>query len=303
MTTATEQKREQLQQFIRQVIMPEESVQAVIGIGSLAHGRARPDSDIDAVLFLDPFDWYVVPAEFIWLPADNSFHSVFSDDPDIRQEGLHFDLRRLDWRRWADPDFDWPEPDRVEMAHGWLAFDRSGKAADLIAERAAYDETIRLARLDEAIVRLDGYLDAGKLERTWRHLGPLIAHDRLQAAYHYLADALLAYNWSWRPWRYRQMEILLEQPWLPADFAERALPAAHPPALDEAGYLARAEILRDFLQELLAQLTADGDYSTAPVDQALIRARDEPGYGWNMGDWNAERVGRLLAQNGENNHG
>ena len=63
--------------FIERELVPEPAVQAVIGIGSIASGLARPDSDIDTIIFLDPFDWYILPAEFKWRPADGSFHSIF----------------------------------------------------------------------------------------------------------------------------------------------------------------------------------------------------------------------------------
>ena len=56
MNTATKRKRTELSRFIRQVVIPEPSVQGVIAIGSVAKGIARANSDIDAVVFLEPFD-------------------------------------------------------------------------------------------------------------------------------------------------------------------------------------------------------------------------------------------------------
>ncbi len=61
--------------FIEIELAREPAVQAVIGIGSIASGLARADSDIDAVVFLDPFDAYIIPAEFVWHPSDRSFCS------------------------------------------------------------------------------------------------------------------------------------------------------------------------------------------------------------------------------------
>jgi hypothetical protein len=77
--------------FIERELVPEPAVQAVIGIGSIVSGLARPDSDIDAIIFLDPFDWYIVPAEFKWCPSDNSFHSIFSQVPGP-EECMQFDF-------------------------------------------------------------------------------------------------------------------------------------------------------------------------------------------------------------------
>jgi hypothetical protein len=64
--------------FITHELVSEPAVQAVVGIGSLASGLARPDSDIDAIVFLDPIDWYITPAEFQWCEAEHTFHGIFS---------------------------------------------------------------------------------------------------------------------------------------------------------------------------------------------------------------------------------
>jgi hypothetical protein len=47
--------------------------------------------------------------------------------------------------------------------------------------------------------------------------------------------------------------------------------------------------------DLLRQVVDDGLYSSAPIDQAFLRTHDEPGYAWNMDDWNAESLRRLVA--------
>jgi predicted nucleotidyltransferase len=299
MTPATEVKRKELLTFIERELKPVSAVQAVIGIGSIATGRMRPDSDIDAVVFFDPLDYYIVPAEFIWRPSDGTFHSIFSDDPEVQENGIQFDLLRLDWRTWSNPAFSWPEGRRAEFAAGWLAYDRHGKATSLITERTAYSETVRLDRLDEAITWLDQHLGGDGPLRRWQTLDPAIAHDRLQAAYHYLVQALFAFNRQWQPWRNRQMEALLALPWLPEKFRERVLLAANASSLHEEGYLARAGALRALFDDLLAHLTASGDYSNAPIDQAFIRQHDEPGYAWTMDEWNAERLRRILGTDGK----
>ena len=69
-TAATIQKKPDLTTFLERVLVPEPAVQAVIGIGSIASGLAQPDSDIDAIIILDPLDWYIVPAEFVWRPSN-----------------------------------------------------------------------------------------------------------------------------------------------------------------------------------------------------------------------------------------
>src|SRR5262245_880493 len=111
MTDPRISKRRELSDFITRVLAPHPAVRSVVGIGSIATGSARPDSDIDAFVFFDPLDLFVVPAEFIWRPSDGTFHSIFHD-----VEGVQFDFTRCDLARWADPSFDWPEGYRAELA-------------------------------------------------------------------------------------------------------------------------------------------------------------------------------------------
>ncbi len=293
MTPATAEKREQLKEFVRRVLEPEPAVKGVVGIGSIATGHMRPDSDVDVVLFLDPLDLYIVPAEAIWRPEDDTYHSIFAEGV----EGLQLDFIRLGWQQWADPEFEWPEARRAELASGWPVHDPSGETAKLIAVRTDYPEDVRLARLDEAIVWLDQHLGGDQPRRIWDKLGPLIAHDRLEAAYDVLVAGLFATNRHWRAWRNREMEMLLHLPWLPDEFAERALVAANAPAVDYDGFAARADMLRTLFQELLDHLIADGVYSAAAVDQAFIRSAEEPGRAWNMEEWNKFHRARATSSN------
>jgi ribosomal protein S18 acetylase RimI-like enzyme len=286
LTPAAFQKRQDLMNFIERELAPEPAVQAVIGIGSLATGLARPGSDIDAIIFLEPFDPYIVPAEFQWRPADGSFHSIFSQDGGLEAESIQFDFTRLDLAQWAAAGFDWPEPRRAELSEGWLAYDRSGVVARLIVERTAYPEQTRLAKLDEALTWLDQHLSGNGPERRWDQLGPIIAHSRLQAAYDYLAQGLFAYNRRWRTWRNREMSSLLTLTWLPENFDQRILTAMNAPSSDYPGYLARLEELRALFQELLNRLISDGDYTKAAIEEAFIRRHQEPGRAWNMAEWN-----------------
>lgn len=288
---ATARKRRDLEAFVARVLAPEPAVQAVIAIGSIASGLARPDSDIDAVLFLDPCDLYIAPAEAIWRPSDGSFRSIFSAEPE-RDEDVQLDLQRLDLAVWGDPAHPWPEGLRAELARGWWAYCRSDAVRAAISAHTAYPDALRQIRLDEALVRLDGHLANGAPQRRWHSLGPLIAHDHLLAAYDHLIHALFAYNRRWRPWRDREMAALLALPWLPDDFAERAAVALCPPFSGEEGFTARAEALQTLFASLLARLVDDGLYGDDPVSEAFIRSHDEPGRAWNMEAWQRADRGR-----------
>jgi len=277
--------------FIEHELVPEPTVQAVIGIGSIASGLARPDSDIDAIVFLDPFDRYIVPAEFIWRPSDNSFHSIFSQVSES-EECVQFDFARFDFTRWADWSFEWPEERCAELREGWLAFDRFGQVAELIATRTMYSDAIRITKLDEAITWLDQHLSDDKPQSRWDSLGPAIAHDRLQAAYEYLVQALFSYNRCWRPWRNREMTSLLALSWLPESFADRVLGALGTSSLDYVGYISRVDCLRGLFQDIVSRLVSDGEYGEDVISEAFIRSHDEPGRAWNMDEWNRKHAQR-----------
>jgi hypothetical protein len=254
----------------------------------------RADSDIDIVIFYDPMDWYIISAEFIWRLSDGSYHEIFTEDEGVLSESIQIDALRLDLQHWSDPSYVWPEPRRAEFAKGWIAYDRYGRVTELVAKHTAYSENLRQSRLDHAIIWLDEHLDEDWPQKRWDSLGPAIAHDRLQAAYHNLVEGLFAYNRAWLPWRHRQMDALLQLDWLPENFNARVLLATTAPSLDLAGYLVRADVLKSLFSDLLDQLVADGTYSADPISQAFIRSHDEPGYAWNMDEWNAENLRRTL---------
>lgn len=291
MTPETDQKRKQFQQFIEDVLMGETAVKGVVAIGSMATGHMTPQSDIDAIIFLDPFDYYIVPAEAIWQPDENTFYSIFNE----QVTGLPVDFARLNWPQWSNPDFVWPEGRQAELSLGWIAYDPDGAVKALIDQRTTYPDDLRLERLDQAIVWLDQHLNNEKPQQIWQTLGPVIAHDRLSAAYQYLVQALFAYNRQWQPWRNREMQSLLKLAWLPSEFDERVLTAVNAPNLEIDGYLIRVQTLSDLFTDLLSQLVANGDYSNTPIDQAFIRSSEEPGRAWNMEEWNKFRRARLLA--------
>jgi len=117
-TSATTQKRQDLMDFIERELVSEPAVKAVIGIGSLSSGLARPDSDIDAIIFLNPFEWYIVPAEFKWRPSDRSFQSIFSHMPES-EKYMQFDFARFDLAQWSDLSFEWAEARCAELQDGW----------------------------------------------------------------------------------------------------------------------------------------------------------------------------------------
>lgn len=181
---------------------------------------------------------------------------------------------------------------RAELGNAWVASDRTGEVERMVTERTRFDSNTRLARLDEAIVWLDQNLNYDGPERRWSTLGPIIAHDRLHAAYDYLVQAIFAYNESWRIWRNREMTALMQLPWLPKKFDSHLLTALSAPAHDHAGYSARAETLKNIFQEILNRLIVERIYGDNPVSEAFIRSHEEPGRAWNMEAWNTKHQER-----------
>jgi predicted nucleotidyltransferase len=287
-TPATTVKRAAVLAFVERVLAPEPAVRGMIVVGSVAAGTARPDSDVDAVVLLDPYDAYIVPAESIWRSSDGSFRSIFADVPD-RDEDLQLDLTRLDLAVWRNPEHAWPEPLVAELSAGWWAHRPDPCAAALVERRCAYPEELRRRRLDEALVQLDQILDGDGPARCWETLGPLVAHDRLLAAWETLLSALFGLNRRWRPWRSREMTALLALPWMPDGFADLVAAALAPQGEGMAAYAARTEALRALYRDLVAHLVACGDYAGDPVGEAFIRSHDEPGRAWNMDEWNEMR--------------
>jgi len=283
MNKATKHKRTELNRFIQQEVVAETSVQGVVVIGSVAKGIARDDSDIDAVVFLEPFDLYAIPAEFQWRPADNTFHGIFSEV----ENSIQLDFKRLDLQEWSKSTFVWPKPLCAELSEGWLAFDRNGSIRKLIAERTFVSDEIRQECLDDAIVHLDWLLRDSTIVRTWETLGAKIAHYRLHSAFDYLVQALFAYNRHWRTLRSRELSDLLKLPWLPEKFDEQLILATNALSVTKDGYLQRATILRQFFNELVTKCQQDGIYGGSnAISEAFIRQHDEPGRSWNMDEWN-----------------
>lgn len=287
MTPATLTKRQELLSFIEQVVRPIGPVVGIAAIGSLASGTARADSDLDLLAFLSPFDPYALPAEAIWRASDRSFHSIFQPI-----DGLQIDIHRIDLDTMITSGGAMPEGRRAELATCWLAFDRGGVITQLLDEWTRYDDATQIARLDEAVTWLDQHLGDDTPQLRWETLGPVVAHDRLSAAYSYLVQGLFALNRRWQPWRNREIDALLRLPTLPPAFDSRVLSAAYPPALDRAGFDARVQVLRELMADLLALAVAAGVYTEDPVDQAFVRSHAEPGRAWNIAEWEAEHQRR-----------
>ena len=289
MNRETEQKREELATYIQKEVIKETSIQGIVVIGSVAKGTARSDSDIDAVVFLEPYDLYAVPAESKWQPDKREYYGIFSDVGNFIQ--LDF-FKRLDLRKWSQPTYVWPEPICAELSEGWVAFDRNGQIQKLIAEKTIYKDEIRQEKLDDALTKLDWLLKDSTIERTWDTLGSTVAHYRLHSAFDYLLQILFAYNRRWRTLRSRELADLVNMRWLPKKFDEQLLMLTNALTETKEGYLERAKSLKRCFEEVVEICQQDGLYGNKAVNEAFIRLYDEPGRDWNMYEWNKKHKDR-----------
>ncbi|RYY06662.1 MAG: hypothetical protein EON55_22875 [Alphaproteobacteria bacterium] len=245
----TGHKRQQLLHYTRTHLVPHRSVSAVVAVGSVAAGLARADSDIDATIFMEPIDLHVAPAEAIWRPRDNTYHSIFSAQPDL-DDGIQLDFTRLDLATWRKAEHHWPEHTRAALADGWVAFDRTGEVSALLAERTSMSEQQRRQILDEVLVAAAGLLRQDSVH-IWAVLGAAEAFDRLQTAYEELVRGVFAYNRKWQPWRGRALRSLSRLSYLPPALGDDLEGAVRSAGDGLTAYRARSEQLELVLDQLV----------------------------------------------------
>lgn len=291
LTPATQKKRRDLLLAIDRLLKPFPQVMGVVGVGSIAMNTASDGSDIDALVFMQPINEHIIPAESIWCPWDDTFHSIFTSNQRAQAEGIQLDCKLCELHEWETDESVWTDGQRAGLAEGWIAFDRDGRVAQLIVAQTAYSDSLRLLRLDTAITRLDQLLSGQTPEHQWVKLGPLLAFDRLGGAYDALIDLLFAVNRRWRFWRDREMTYVLRLPWLPQDLEQRLLLAQHAPSLDHAGYLTQALALRGLFDDCVARVQADGIYADDPVSESFMRLHgNDPGRVWDIAEWSKSRA-------------
>jgi hypothetical protein len=271
-----------MQEFVRRKLEPWPQFVGALVLGSVAHGEGRSDSDLDCVLVFDPMDEGIVPAEFVWEPGSDTFHTIFEVDA-VDVGGVQIDAKRMslaDFRTLG-----WPEGFRHELAHALVLSDRAGTLAGILQERIAYPEAIRRARVEDLLNwadyslaewRLLGWLDRGGIE---------CAHDQLTAAFETILQLLHACNGEWMPWRYRWLVSAQRLAWLPPDFRSRALEVTSRVEPTRESLLHRRAELTALLADIQAELQAVGLVSDA--DEAFLATHPGLGYAHNFDAWRA----------------
>lgn len=249
-------------------------------VGSLAHDEARSDSDVDCVLVFDKLDEAIVPAEFVWVPATDSYHTIFDvEASDVG--GIQIDATRIgldDFRRE-----EWSEGFKHELAHALVVYDRHETIAEIIKPRVAYPESVRLSRIGDHMGWATYYLEEWRL-LGWIERGGIVAtHDQLTAAFEELIQLLHAYNREWLPWRYRWMASAERLAWLPDDYPQRAVGITSRVSGSKESVLRRRSAIISLLQVTQDRLQSEG--LLAGSDEAFIAAHPGLGYAHNFDAW------------------
>ncbi len=266
--------------FVRRKLEVWPEFVAALVVGSVAHGEARADSDVDCVLVFDTLDEAIVPAEFVWVPATDTYHTIFEvEASDVG--GIQIDAKRV-----ALADFrgqEWPESFKHELAHAIVLSDRRQSVAAILEGRLAYPESLRLSRIRDHVGWAGYYLEEWRL-LSWLDRGGIEgAHDQLTAAFEEIIQLLHTYHREWMPWRYRWMVSAQRLPWLPDDYARRVVEVTSRIAATKESVLTRRSEFVLMLDTILDRLESEG--LLAGLDEAFIASHPGLGYAHNFDAW------------------
>ncbi len=265
---------------------------AALIVGGVAHEEARSDSDVDCVLVFDKLDEAIVPAEFVWVSATDSYHTIFEvEASDVG--GIQIDAKRV-----AQDDFrrqEWPESFKHELAHALVLYDRYQSVAEIIKKRVAYPESLRLSRVRDHLGWAAYYLEEWRLLGWLNRGGIESAHDQLTAAFEELIQLLHAYNREWLPWRYRWMVSAQGLSWLPDDYPQRVLEITSRISADKESVLKRRSEIVSMLDDTRDRLQSEG--LLAGPEESFIAAHPGLGYAHNFDAWRGAHQ-KLLSMRG-----
>lgn len=277
---ASDRLIEMIRLFVRRKLEPYPEFSAAIIIGSVAHGEARADSDVDCVFVFDTVDERLIPAEFVWVPSTDAYYSIFAAD-EAMAEGVQVDAQRISVAQFAKGA--WDETFRHELATAVVVSDRRGIIAPILRKHLHYPDALRHSRIHEHYGRADYYMTDWRL-RGWLQRGGIIcAHDQLTAALEEMYQLLHAYNGRWLPVRARWLISTLALPWLPEAFPEYVRAIQSTGMLTETRLIQRQRSATQLLAEIGAKLRAEGLLTDA--SEAFRTSHPGLGYAHNMEEW------------------
>ncbi len=253
---------------------------AALIVGSVAHGEARANSDVDCVFVFEHVDERLVPAEFVWFPAMDTYHTIFDiEASDVG--GVQIDAKRLSMAQFAMDE--WEEGFKHDLASAIVVFDRNGTIAPLLEKRLQYPDSLRLARICEHYGWAGYYSEEWRVQAWSKRGGLLCTHDQLTAAFEEIVRLLHAYNRTWLPWRYRWLISVQKLPWLPDGFEEDARVIQSDLALTEESLTQRQKAVAHILDTIGCKLRVER--LLADPAQAFLATHPELGYAHNMEAW------------------
>lgn len=277
---ASDRLTEMIRLFVRRKLEPYPEFSAALIIGSVAHGEARADSDVDCVFVFDNVDERLIPAEFVWVPSTDTYYSIFAAEGAMA-DGVQVDAKRTSIAQFAEGD--WDEAFRHELATGIVISDRGEIVAPILRERLHYSDELRHSRIHEHYGRADYYTTDWRLRGWLQRGGIMCAHDQLTAALEEMYRLLHAYNGRWLPSRARWLISTLTLPWLPDTFPEYVRAIQSTGMLTETRLIQRQRSVIQLLAEIGAKLQTEGLLTDA--GEAFRTSHRELGYAHNMEEW------------------
>jgi hypothetical protein len=277
-----------MRQFVHRKLEVWPEFAAALIVGSVAQGEARSDSDVDCVLVFDRLNEAIVPAEFVWVPATDAYHTIFEVEA-LDVGGIQIDAKRIGLHEFRHQD--WPEGFKHELAHALVLSDSQQTVSNILESRLAYPEPLRLSRIQTHLTWTAYHLEEWRLLRWLDRGGFEDTHDQLTVAFEELIQLLHAYNSEWLPWRNRWISSARRLSWLPSDFSQRSVQITSRIDATKESVLRRRSEISFMLDDTRDRLQSEGMISDP--DEAFIAAHPGPGYAYNFDEW--RKAHRLLS--------
>ena len=233
-------------------------VEALLVGGSVAHGLARPDSDLDVMLLVSGEE----------LERRTAAHQVTFADLDAGDyEGGYLDGKYISREFLAEVAERGSEPARLAFADAIVAFSRAPDVEELARAAGTYPEEGR----DEKLRNFVGHA----VLMTWFHREAAKRDDRYLAAYAssrlalYAGRAILAHNRMLYPFHKWFTTVLERAPLRPPDLLEQIRALLDEPTAE------RAEALTSAVSDVVGVLLT--------VEEAASRFTEQTEWSWRHG--------------------
>jgi hypothetical protein len=288
-------------EFVERKLVPWAAFEAALITGSVGHGEARLNSDVDMILVFDPLDVRIVPGEFVWTPvASDDFHPIVGAGAVEATEvgGIQIDAKRrsLDYIEKGDL----ADGFKHELAHALVLFDRSGRVGRILARRLAFPidrrRALALRHREWAWIH-QSKVSAKTRDRWLGRVGWAGVVDVLVGGLEEVVLLIHACNGEFPPYRYRSLLSMQQLDWVPRDFS-RFRDAVLVPATGDAE--ANVAYACEAFDVVLSQVDArfrELDWAE-DAGNVWVQSHPELGFAYNMDQWKRAHQA-LLAERDE----